>query len=222
MSRLSGPERMPVQPAATGRLHPIRLRPAVPAALLALTLPGVAHAHLVTTGLGPVYDGMSHLFLSPDDLLPALAVGLYAGLRGAAYGRRAIFVLPLAWLAGGIVGLLSSGTAPPSSLTTASFLVMGALVASDARLSLPSFAALAVLLGLLHGTANGASMDTATSEALRALLGISLSLFVLLSLTSAFVLGLKSHAARIAVRVAGSWIMATGILLLGWSLRRKG
>ena len=28
-----------------------------------------AHAHLMSTGFGPFYDGMTHLILSPDDLL---------------------------------------------------------------------------------------------------------------------------------------------------------
>ena len=45
-----------------------------------------AHAHLVTTGLGPVYDGISHLALTPEDLVPTLTVGLLAGLGGARYG----------------------------------------------------------------------------------------------------------------------------------------
>jgi hydrogenase/urease accessory protein HupE len=40
-----------------------------------------AQAHLVTTGLGPVYDGISHFLLSPDDLIPVLALALLAGLR---------------------------------------------------------------------------------------------------------------------------------------------
>ena len=59
-----------------------------------LLWPGAAHAHLVTTGLGPVYDGISHLFLSFDDLLPVVAMALLAGLNGPAAGRRALFTLP--------------------------------------------------------------------------------------------------------------------------------
>ena len=43
-----------------------------------------------------------------------LAISLYAGLRGAAAGRRAMFLMPLAWLAGGLVGLMFSRI-PPSS-----------------------------------------------------------------------------------------------------------
>jgi len=56
--------------------------------------PGPADAHFVTTGLGPVYDGLVHFVLAPEDLVPALALAALAGLRGAAHGRRVLFALP--------------------------------------------------------------------------------------------------------------------------------
>ena len=59
-----------------------------------------ANAHLVTTGMGPVYDGIGHFLLTPEDFVPVLALALYAGLRGAVSGRKAMFLLPLAWLIG--------------------------------------------------------------------------------------------------------------------------
>jgi hypothetical protein len=37
--------------------------------------------------------------------------------------------------------------------------------------------------------------------------------------TAAFVIQLRAYWARIAVRVAGSWIAASGLLMLGWSFR---
>jgi hypothetical protein len=46
-------------------------------------------------------DGLLHFLLSPEDVIPALALSLFAGLRGAMYGRRALFVLPACWLLGG-------------------------------------------------------------------------------------------------------------------------
>jgi hypothetical protein len=52
-----------------------------------------AHAHVVTTGMGPVYDGIGHLLLTPEDLIPAMAVALYAGLRGKDPGRQTLFLL---------------------------------------------------------------------------------------------------------------------------------
>ena len=67
-------------------------------------LPAPAAAHLVTTGLGPVYDGISHVLYSPDDLLPVLAVAFLGGLNGVTAARRALFALTGAWLLGGFAG----------------------------------------------------------------------------------------------------------------------
>ena len=63
-----------------------QLRLALAAAAAALLLPATLHAHLVNTGLGPFYDGVSHFALTPEDLLPALALALFAGQRGARLG----------------------------------------------------------------------------------------------------------------------------------------
>jgi hydrogenase/urease accessory protein HupE len=135
---------------------------AVPRARLAALAGGLAlggypfsaEAHLVTTGLGPLYDGVLHFILTPEDLVPALALALLAGLRGAPHGRRALSVLP-AWLLGGVIGLGSAGPVasggPGSIATSLSFVLLGALVAVDARLPLPAMTALAALLGLVHG-----------------------------------------------------------------------
>jgi hypothetical protein len=64
----------------------------------------LAEAHLVTTGMGPVYDGIGHLLLTPEDLVPVLALALYAGLRGAVIGRQTMFLLPCTWFVGGLAG----------------------------------------------------------------------------------------------------------------------
>jgi hypothetical protein len=51
------------------------------------------------------------------------------------------------------------------------------------------------------------------------LVGIVSTLFVVVALAAALVVALRAPWARIAVRVAGSWIVAIGLLLLGWSFR---
>jgi hydrogenase/urease accessory protein HupE len=185
---------------------------------MALLLPAVANAHLVTTGLGPVYDGISHFALTAEDLLPALAMALLAGLRGARTGRLVLFALPGAWLAGGIAGIALPTTFAPAALTVASFLLLGGLVAADARLPPAWVVGVAIVLGALHGYFNGAAMAEAKLGGL-GLVGIVGALFVLAALASALVVALRAPWARIAVRVAGSWIAAAGLLLLGWSLR---
>ena len=101
--------------------------------------PAPAEAHLVTTGLGPVYDGVPHVLLSPDDLLPVLVMGLLAGLNGPKAGRRVLFTLTLAWLVGGLAGPAAGHPSVPGGVTAMSCLVLGGLTAADRRLS-PSVA----------------------------------------------------------------------------------
>jgi hydrogenase/urease accessory protein HupE len=181
-----------------------------------LLRPSDAAAHLVTTGMGPVYDGIGHLLLTPEDLVPVLTLALFAGLRGAAPGRRAMFLLPVAWLAGGLIGLRVSAT-PAFPVPAASFMVLGTLVAADLRLPANGVAVLAVVLGLVHGVLNGTALRQGAGGL--GLLGTMAALFVLVALASAFVVSLERPWTRIAVRVAGSWVAASGLLLLGWAFR---
>ena len=195
-----------------------RLPMSLTVALLLVGCPLRAEAHLNTTGLGPVYDGVLHFLLSPEDLVPVLALALFAGLRGAAHGRRAMFVLPAAWLLGGLLGL-SVTTSRGGTLTAISFLLLGGLVAADARLSLQMLTAIAAFLGFFHGYLNGAAMGQPVVGSI-ALLGLVSAVFVLVTLAAAFVVRLRWQWTRIAVRVAGSWIAASGLLMLGWAMRR--
>jgi urease accessory protein len=187
-------------------------------ALACAIVPSRAEAHLVTTGLGPIYDGISHVFLSPDDLVPIVAIALLAGLNGPAVGRRALFALTAAWLAGGTAGVLLGQPILPAAITTGSFFVIGGLTAADRRLSPSAVTALAVVVGLVHGWLNGVGIAEAQKEAL-SLAGIVGAIFVLVAIASAAVVSLRLHWTRIAVRVAGSWVAAIGLLMLGWSLR---
>ena len=178
--------------------------------------PSRAAAHLVTTGMGPVYDGIGHLLLTPEDLVPVLALALYAGLRGTAAGRRIMFLLPLAWFVGGLAGL-TVNIAASGSIPALSFLILGGLVAADLCLPAAAVTALAIALGLVHGFLNGAAFQGGAGTF--GLLGIMTMLFVLVTLISALVVSLKKPWTRIAVRVAGSWIAATGLLMFGWAMR---
>lgn len=178
-----------------------------------LLQPSVAAAHLVTTGMGPVYDGIGHLLLTPEDLVPAMAVALYAGLRGKEPGRLALFFFPFAWLIGGFAGLLVTYS-PGYSLSVLSFLLLGALIAADLRMPAPIFTLLAVAVGTMHGFFNGIAMRS--GPGVSGLLGIAATLFVLVAIGSAVVVSLRASWTRVAVRVAGSWIAAVGLLMLGW------
>lgn len=191
------------------------------ASVLAILLwPSISQAHLVNTGLGPFYDGISHLAMSPDDLLTALALALLAGLSGARAGRNILFLLPPAWLLGGLFGLRMAQEVSLPLFSVLSFLITGALVALDRKLPLLLISILTCGFGFLHGFLNGTAM--AAGGGSLALFGISLAVFVLVTLVSALVVSLRKYWARITVRVAGSWITAIGLLMLGWTYRGMG
>jgi len=179
---------------------------------------GPADAHLNATGMGPIYDGLMHFVSSPEDLVPALALALLAGLRGAPYGRRAMFTLPVAWLLGSLFGLSASLFNVSTLWGSLWFLLLGGLVVADVKLSPRSMTALAALLGLVHGYVNGTGMGL-SAPSIVAALGLATAVFVLVVLIAALVVQLRAHWARIAVRVGGSWIAASGLLMLGWSIR---
>jgi urease accessory protein len=189
---------------------------------ITLIAPASANAHLVNTGFGPFHDGLTHLFVTPEDLLPVIALALLAGLRGPRSGRTVLFVLPVAWLAGSAAGLL---LAPPISLPVAETIltiVLGALLAADCPLPLASIACLAIVLGLLHGVLNGSELPKTSSSSQIFAVGLAAALFIAVSFLAGQSASVHVLWARIVIRVAGSWIVAIGLLMLGWAIRIPG
>lgn len=177
-----------------------------------------AHAHLMTTGFGPFYDGLTHLLVSPEYLLPMIALALLAGLHGPRFGRAVLFALPAAWLAGSVLGLLVAPRAPMPLATAIATIGVGAMVAAGRRLPLALVGGFAVAVGVLAGALNGIELATAHSSPLAAA-GAAASLFVVVSLVTGQVASVRAAWARIAVQVAGSWIAAIGLFMLGWAVR---
>ena len=95
----------------------------------------------------------------------------------------------------------------------------GRIVAANAKLSLQVITGLAALLGLYHGYLNGTGLGLSGTSA-AVILGLIFAVFVLVALAAALVVQLRASWARITVRVAGSWIAASGLLMLGWAVRQ--
>ena len=173
-------------------------------------------AHLVTTGMGPVYDGIGHLLLTPEDLVPVLALALYAGLRGAAAGRRAMFLLPLclvrrrAGRVGGGAAAIASPCRPCRSSSSAGSWPRTSACRPPRSRAWRSRSASSTVPERCRAREGAGTLG---------LVGITAMLFVLVTLASALVVSLGKPWARIAVRVAGSWIAAIGLLMFGWALR---
>jgi hydrogenase/urease accessory protein HupE len=108
----------------------------------------------------------------------------------------------------------------PLPLATAFMTIaLGAMVAADKPLPLWLVVGGAVVLGLLHGSGNGVELARQNSGLLGAV-GIAVALFAFVAMLAGQITSVRAAWARIVVRVAGSWIAAMGLFMLGWSVKR--
>jgi urease accessory protein len=177
-----------------------------------------ADAHLVSTGAGPFYDGTAHFFLTYEEILPVIALSLFAGLRGARHGRWAIAVLSASWIAGAIAGLyFSKLVLPPHLSTILLLLIPGVFLAFDWNLPFKGVLILTSLLGFFLGFSNGIAFSEQTR--FLGILGSATAALIVAVFSASLAVSLSRGWTRIAIRVAGSWLTALGLLALGWSLR---
>lgn len=195
----------------------MRLLPAAGllAASAALIAPSAAQAHLVNSGLGPVYDGALHLILSPMDIVRLIALGLFAGAQGPAGARAVVIGAPVAWFLAGAAALGPATTGTFAVANGAGLFLLGAAIALDLRPPVAVTAAAAAAFAGLLGFQNGIELWAGGGDWTQ-LLGTTAAVLVLMLLVTSFVTAATSFAARIVCRVLGSWAAATGLLSIGW------
>lgn len=183
-------------------------------------IPASASAHLMATGMGPVFDGISHFGLSPEDFLPVIALGFFAGLRGPAHSRLTLGALTLCWFGGGLSALfgLSAPAIVLSCATAALFMLVGMALAANIVLPPSVCAMLGASLGLVRGMADLSGVEESVSHILT-LLGMTASVFAIFAIAASLTIPLKRLWIIVAARVGGSWIAALGLLLVGWIVR---
>jgi hypothetical protein len=193
--------------------------PTVGLALWAAAAPR-AEAHLVTTGMGPLYDGMTHFALSPGEVLPVVAFGLFAGLRGARHARASVAGLAAGWLLGGLAGLAGLGLAAQvPQIASAGFLVAaGGALAANARVPPWACAAAAAVYGVLAGVSDF-GRGPAAPLAMLSLVGVCAAVAAGFVLVASLTLPIRRDWLITTARVAGSWLLAMGVLLAGWIVR---
>lgn len=176
--------------------------------------PSPAEAHLVNSGLGPFYDGISHFALSPECFLAVVALALLAGAAGKAQGRTALGFGSGAWLVGALSGHLAGSELNLLWLTTIP-LLLGIAVALKAAPRETGIGILAVGTGFLLGFGQGAAL-AAGDVGISSVLGNAIPATCLLAIIAAIAVGCRKQWSRTVVRVAGSWIAAISLLTIGW------
>ncbi|WP_405232717.1 HupE/UreJ family protein [Lentisalinibacter salinarum] len=177
-------------------------------------LPATAHAHSPVEGMNEFYNGVLHPLLVPAHVLLILATGLFLGQRGPRENRLALPAFLLAAAAG--LALAGSPMAPDTvrALLLAGTMAIGLLIAVGRRAPLPLYPAAGAFAGLFLG------LDS-TPEALEgrerivALVGtgVGLNLWLIYACGIADFFSKKPWQ-RIGLRILGSWVAASSLLVL--------
>ncbi len=178
-------------------------------ALLGLLASESAMAHTGTHPGSGFSAGFAHPLLGWDHLLAAVAVGLWA----TRHDGRAVWMLPLTFLAAMVVGIAlgATGLGLPAvePALMASLVVFGAVLALPVRAPLAIAAALLAVFAVFHGHAHGSEMPAATPMAAY---GPGLLLATALLHATGVLAGRLAHP--LALRLSGLAIGASGVWLL--------
>lgn len=183
-----------------------------------------ACAHVASTQAGAFHAGLLHPLTAPEHVLPMLALGLLAGQHGLNEGQGVLLAFVAALAAGAVLALNQPGSDGILLLNLGSLVLIGGLVAAAWRLQTALLYALALGFGMTHGYSNGAALPPNLSPPIYILGLVAAALLAMgygLAVSDAL-LRLKPNWPRVAVRVAGSWVAAVGILALGMGGKTLG
>ena len=183
-----------------------------------------AEAHIVASRLGDFYTGALHPLTDLQDLILWTAMGVLAGSLGTSRGRWLVLLFPLGLLAGQVLtrafGIVSAGPAADAGI----ILVLGLLLAAEARIPTALLCSIAFGLAVMRGAANAGDVGPETNQLLDAA-GLVCAGYAAITLTMAATLAFRRAEAGtsmawrgIAIRAVGGWIAAIGIMMFGLAL----
>jgi len=173
-------------------------------------------AHSPIEGIDSLYNGVLHPLFVPAHLLLLIALGLFIGQRGSNENQLAIFVFLGAILVGLTVAWFDVGLQLESALLVVAA-VLGLMIASKLALAPTWCALIAATAGLLLGI-DSAQESLTGKEKLASLFGTTVGIYLLF--LYAMVFGEyfnKRHWQQIGLRIIGSWVAASGLLVLALS-----
>jgi len=181
--------------------------------LLAGAVP--AFAHVQEHQAQGFLTGLSHPISGLDHVLAMIAVGLW----GAQLGQPALWLLPVAFpmmmAIGGFIGLLGLPLPGVEIGIALSAVLLGALVAREARPSLLVSVVIVAFFAIFHGHAHGTELPPGQSGLLYSL-GFVIATGGLHGVGIALGLVHRWPAGRVALRCSGAAVALAGIGFL-WS-----
>jgi urease accessory protein len=174
-----------------------------------LVVPTVGFAHTATGATSGLAHGLAHPFTGIDHILTMVAVGVLA----ANIGRRALWAVPLTFMAlmamGGGLGLAGVELPYVEAVTALSVLVLGLAVAVPREWPVATAMVLVGVFAVFHGHAHGTEMAETVSAAKYGL-GFMLA-SGLLNLTG---IAMRISIARLGAMRA-QWISQIGGIAIG-------
>lgn len=180
--------------------------------------PDLALAHVPFAGLNDLYNGLLHPVVVPAHLLLVAAAGLFLGKHGSKVVPPS-FLLFCLFTFGGLVATIffTGGVGEQYLLGVAA--AIGLLIAANLRI--PFFLCLifAALTGFLLGLDSTQTVLVGNAKFFSLLgSGLGLCFLFLYPLVFADYFGDRNWQ-KIGVRIVGSWVAASSILVLALSLR---
>jgi urease accessory protein len=181
--------------------------------LLLLLFATPASAHVLQGQAGGFLSGARHPVSGLDHVLAMISVGLW----GAQLGAPAVWLLPVTFpmvmAFGGFVGLLGIPLPGVESGIALSALLLGLMVAGEARPPLWLAAALVGVFAVFHGNAHGTELPPGQSGLLYSI-GFVIVTGCLHGVGIGISLVHRWESGRIALRVAGAVVSAAGFAFL--------
>jgi len=184
--------------------------------MLALAVPEPVLAHSPIKGIGNFYNGLLHPLFVPAHLLLLIALGLFIGQKGM-YENRAAFAVFLVTTAIGLIGAWFSVGGEMDIVLLSAAAIIGLLLASNLSIGLYFSAIIAALVGLLVGIDSAQETLSGTVKLVTLFgSGVGINLLLLYSMGFADYFNKKPWQ-KIGVRVIGSWVAASSLLVLALS-----
>jgi hydrogenase/urease accessory protein HupE len=180
-----------------------------------------ADAHIVAARLGDFYTGALHPLTDLQDLMLWTALGILAGSLRAPGRKWLVLLFPLGLLGGLVLNRTLGMVSPGPAADAGAILVVGLLLVAGARIPTSLLCSIAFGLALMRGVANAGDLKPETNQLLYAtgLVGagyVAITLIMAATLAFRGVDGETVTAWRaIAIRAAGGWIAAIGIMMAG-------
>ena len=184
---------------------------------LALLFSDAAFAHAPIEGIGSFYNGLLHPLLIPAHLILIIAIGLFVGQQVSKNTEIALGSFAMATMVGLILAWFTIGTQIVTFILVLS-MTIGFLIAINPALRPPINRYVAIGLGALAGLALG--MDSAQEalagkEKLASLFGSGVAIYFLVLYPMTLADYFKEKAwQKIGIRVLGSWLAASSLLVL--------